>query len=186
MKYSKFLPMNDLHENELSFLVDSLTPHQRVCLQRLVGEFLTSFPEADQEVHPEWLALHRESAQNLFTLLELLRKFENEDSDSDIRPYALSVPEPGHACLKISRRFIHWRGLWDPKTHAWVKEVQFGRLSVDLAAVEEITSSAIAWLVVLASHVPERRIHLLGASPLIRRSLAALHLGDVLVVHDPQ
>ena len=178
--------MSDLHENELGYFVDSLSPHQRVCLQRMIGEFLTSFPEAGIEPHPEWYDLHRQSASNLFTLLDLLRKFQNDDSDSDIRPYALAMPEPGHARLRLSRRFLHWRGLWDAKSHDWIKEVKIGRLTVDLASLEELTSSAIAWLVTLASHLPDRRVHLVGVAPIIRRSLLALHLGEILVVTDPQ
>lgn len=178
--------MSDLHENELGFFVDSLSPHQRVYLQRLIGEFLTSFPAEGDDPHPEWLPLHRQSAKTLFSLIELLRAFENDDSDSDIRPYALAMPEPGHAEIRLARRFLHWRGLWDPKSHDWIREVKIGRLTVDLSSLEEITSSAIAWLVTLASHLPGRRIHLVGAAPIIRRSLIALRLGDVLVMADAQ
>lgn len=176
--------MNDLHENELGFFVDSLSPHQRVFLQRLIGEFLTSFPPEGEEIHPDWLQLHRQSAKTLFSLIALMRKFENDDSDSDIRPYAMSMPEPGHAKILLAKRFLHWRGLWDTKSHDWVKEIKLGRLTVDLSSLEEITSSAIAWLVNLASHLPNRRIHVVGAAPIIRRSLAALRLSDVLVMND--
>ncbi len=178
--------MNELHENELGFFVDSLTPHQRVFLQRMVGEFLTSFPREGEEPHPDWMFLHRQSAHTLFSLLDLLRRFENDDNDSDIRPYALSMPEPGHARLRLAGRFIHWRGLWDPKSHDWVREVSVGRLTVDLEKLEELTSSAIAWLVTLATHLPERRIFLTGVKPIIRRSLLALRLSEILVVSDPQ
>ena len=174
--------MSEVHQNELGFFVDSLSPHQRVYLQRLVGEFLTSFPEAGSDPHPEWLDLHRQSAQDLFSLLDLLRAFENDDSDSDIRPYALSMPEPGHGQLKLSRRILHWRGLWDPKSHKWITEVNLGRLSIDCAALEELTSSVIAWLVTLASHLPDKRLHLLHVAPVIRRALLALHLHQILVI----
>ncbi len=176
--------MNDLHENELGYFVDSLSPHQRVYLQRLIGEFLTSFPADDDEPHPEWLNLHRQSSKTLFSLIDLLRKFENDDSDSDIRPYAMAIPEPGHANIRLAKRFLHWRGLWDPKSHDWIREVKIGRLTVDLSSLEEITSSAIAWLVTLASHLPDRRIRIVGATQIIRRSLSALRLTDVLVITD--
>ncbi len=174
--------MSDLHENELGFFVDSLSPHQRVYLQRLIGEFLTSFPGEGEEIHPEWLQLHRQSAQTLFSLIELMRKFQNDDSDSDIRPYALSIPEPGHARIQLAKRFLHWRGLWDAKSHDWAKEIKLGRLTVDLKSLDEITSSAIAWLVNLANSLPNRRLYVVGACPIIRRSLIVLRLNDVLVL----
>jgi hypothetical protein len=176
--------MSELHENELGYFVDSLSQHQRVYLQRLIGEFLTSFPAEGEEIHPDWLALHRQSAQTLFSLIELMRKFQNDDSDSDIRPYALTMPEPGHAKILLAKRFLHWRGLWDAKSHEWVKEVKLGRLTVDLRSLDEITSSAIAWLVNLANHAPHRRIFVVGACPIIRRSLVVLRLNDVLVMTD--
>ena len=176
----------DIHENELGYLVDSLSPHQRVVLQRLIGEFLTSFPEEGVEPHPEWYDLHRQSAQTLFSLLDLLRKFQNDDNDSDIRPYALSMPEPGHARLRLARRFVNWRGLWDAQSHDWIREISVGKLTVDLTVLEDLTSSAIAWLVTLATHLPDRRVHLTGVSPTIRRSLIALHLAEILVMSDPQ
>ena len=178
--------MSDLHEDELGFFVDSLSPHQRVFLQRLIGEFLTSFPSEGEDFHPEWMQLHRQSAQTLFSLIELMRKFQNDDSDSDIRPFALSMPEPGHARILLAKRFLHWRGLWEAKSYDWVKEIKLGRLTVDLSSLDEITSSGIAWLVNLASHLPNRRIHVAGAAPIIRRSLGALRLGDVLVIDDEQ
>ena len=176
--------MNDLHENELGFFVDSLTPHQRVYLQRLIGEFLTSFPEEHEEVHPDWLQLHRESAKTLFTLIDLMRKFENDDSDSDIRPFALSIPEPGHARIILAKRFLHWRGLWDAKSHDWLKDIKIGRLTIDLSSLDEITSSGIAWLVNLAAHVPTKRLYIAGAAPVIRKSLIVLRLHEVLVITD--
>ncbi len=174
--------MSELHENELAYFVDSLTSHQRVVLQRLVGEFLTALPEHDQETHPELVPLLRQNAVPLRRMLDLLRRFRNDDDDSDIRPFSLTVPEPGHACLALNRRILTWHGLWDAKSHDWVKDVRIGRLTVDLHKLTEVTSSTIAWLVTLAQHVPEQRLHLTGVSTVIRKSIRVLRLEAVLVM----
>jgi hypothetical protein len=178
---SKPKPTNDLHENELGYFVDTLNPHQRVYLQRLLGEYLTAIPKAGEEAPPEALSLMRQGAGTLFSLLEHLRAFHNNDPDSDIRPFGLSFPEPGHAQVLLSPRILHWSGLWDARSHEWISEIKAGRVSVDLRKLDDINSSTIAWLVTMASHVPSRRLSLLNASERIRRSILVLKLDQVLV-----
>ncbi len=176
--------MTDLHEHELAHLVETLTPHQRVVLQRLLGEVLTSFPVAGQEPHPEWPDLLRQSSAHLFHLLDLLRQFENNDLDSDIRPFGISVPEPGHAVISVSRRINTWPHIWEEKATSWVSEVKVTRLTLELSKIDEITSTVIAWFISLANHVPERRIHLRNVSPTLRRSIKVLRLDALLVIED--
>lgn len=173
--------MNELHENELGYFADSLTPHQRVFLQRMLGEFLTALPQDPLHAHPEQVQLLQQNARVMFQLLELLRRFEADDRDSDIRPFAMSVPEPGHALIVLSPRILNWRGLWDHASYEWLKPLRLGRLSVDLRKLEEINSSTIAWLVNMAGMMPDRRIRLLQVAPAIQRSLAVLKLDQVLV-----
>lgn len=173
--------MSDLHENELGFFVDSLSPHQRVYLQRLLGEYLTALPKDGDDFHPEHFQLLRQGAGTLFALLDHLRAFQNDDGDSDIRPFSLAFPEPGHAVITLSARILHWSGLWDARAHDWVEEIKAGRLSVDLRKLEDVNSSTIAWMVTMAGHVPVRRLFLLNASERIRRAIQVLRLDQVLV-----
>ena len=173
--------LNDLHEHELAYFVDSLTPHQRTFLNRLVGEFLTAFPREGESFPMELLPLVQQASGNLFALLDHLRRYTPDDSDSDIRPFAFTCPAPGRGVLVLSRRILNWPGIWERTSHDWVTELRLGRLEVDMRHVEEITSSVIAWLVILAQHLPEQRLHLLHASPQVRRSIQVLQLGRVLV-----
>jgi hypothetical protein len=176
--------MDDLHRHELAHFVETLDDHQRVVLQRLLGEVLTSFPVEGQEVHPEWPALLRQSSTGLFLLLDLLRQYENNDLNSDIRPFALSVPEPGHARLLISKRINSWADIWDDKATSWVHDIKVGRLTLDLQRVEEVTSTVIAWFISLANHLPEKKVRLVSASPSLRRSIKVLRLQAILVCED--
>lgn len=178
---SKPKPTHDLHENELGYFVDTLTPHQRVYLQRLLGEYLTAIPRDGEEPPPEAMHLMRQGAGTLFSLLDHLRAFSNNDSDSDIRPFGLSFPEPGHALVLLSPRILHWSGLWDARSHEWISEIKAGKVSVDLRKLEDINSSTIAWLVTMASHVPSRKLCLLNTPERIRRSIQVLKLDQVLV-----
>jgi hypothetical protein len=174
--------VTDLHDNELSYFVDSLTPHQRVFLQRLLGECLTAMPRAGQDAPPEAVHLIAESAAPLFRLLDSLRHFAPNDEDSDIRPFAVTIPEPGHALLKISRRILGWRGIWEANSHSWVKHLRLGKLTADVSRLDDLTSSTIAWLVTLAHQMPDSRLYLIGASDGMKRALAVLHLEGVLIV----
>ncbi len=176
--------MPDIHENELAHFVETLTPHQRVVLQRLLGEVLTSFPVPGQDLHPEWPDLLRQSSRNLFHLLDLLRQFENNDLDSDIRPFGISVPDPGHAVISVSRRINTWPHIWEEKATRWVSEVKVARLTLELSKVEEVTSTVIAWFISLANQVPERKVHLRGVSPALRKSIKVLRLDALLVVEE--
>jgi len=178
------IPMGDpheLHENELSYFVDSLNPHQRVYLQRLLGECLTALPGSGHEPHPDQQHLVAESTQPLFTLLTQLRSFAPNDEDSDIRPFAVTIPEPGHALLRVSRRITTWRGIWEANANAWVRHLRVGKLTADVGRLEDLTSSVIAWLVTLAQQMPDGRIHLKGANDSMRRAIQVLKLGQVLV-----
>ena len=176
--------MTDIHDQEMGFFVDSLSPHQRVYLQRMLGEFLTAVPKEDDSgtIDLAMLGLIKQSSEGLFDLLGHLRKFEANDSDSDIRPFAFNIPEPGHAIITLSTRILNWRGLWDPKSHDWLDGVTIGRLTVDLKKLEEVNSSTIAWLVMLAGRLPDRRVYLANVSDRIRRSIDVLKLADVLQV----
>ena len=179
--------MTDIHDQEMGHFVDSLSPHQRVYLQRVLGEFLTVVPRRgqDNELDPAILDLVQQSSTGLFLMLETLRRFEANDADSDIRPFALSFPEPGHGLLTLSTRIHNWRGLWDPRSHDWLDEVPIGRLTINLRKLEEINSSTIAWLVMLAGRLPDRRLYVAEVSDRIRRSIDVLKLGEVLVVLRP-
>lgn len=176
--------MSDIHDQEMGFFVDSMTPHQRVYLQRMLGEFLTTVPRDDDSavLDPTTLSLLKQGSEGLFTLLATLRRFEANDSDSDIRPFALNIPEPGHAVITLSTRILNWRGLWDPKSHDWLDGVPIGKLTVDLRKLEEVNSSTIAWLVMLAGRLPDRRIHLISVSDRICRSVEVLKLTDILAI----
>lgn len=174
--------MSNLHDHEIAHLVDSLTPHQRVVLQRLVGECLTAIPESMEDAPPDWLPMLRLGSRSLFQLLDTLRRFENEDERSDIRPYSLTVPEPGHAKIALARRIIHWRGVWEQANHSWVTELHIGRLTVDVGALDELPSSVIAWLVTLANQLPEHRLRLVEVSAVMSRTLQVLRLNQVLLV----
>jgi hypothetical protein len=176
--------MTEIHDQEMGFFVDSLSPHQRVYLQRMLGEYLTAVPQDDDSgvLDPAILGLIKQGSEGLKALLNHLRTFEANDSDSDIRPFSFNIPEPGHAVITLSTRILNWRGLWDPKSHDWLEGVKVGRLSVDLRKLDEINSSTIAWLVMLAGRLPDRRIYLLSVSDRIRRSVEVLKLTDVLQV----
>ena len=176
--------MSDIHDHELAHFVETLTPHQRLVLQRLLGEVLTGFPVEGQEPHPEWPQLMRQSSGQLFRLLDLLRQFENNDLDSDIRPFALSVPEPGHARILVSSRINSWGRIWDDQATSWVHDIKAARLTLDLSRVEDITSTVIAWFISLANHVPEKKVRLVGASAALRKSIKALRLEQILVCVD--
>jgi hypothetical protein len=174
--------VTDIHDNELPAFVHSLDSHQRVVLQRVVGEFLSSFPAPGDEPHPDHLPLLRQGAHTLFALMALLRGFENDDDDSDVRPWSLRIPAPGQVVLVLNRRILSWPGLYAATAHDWVHSVKVGRLTVDLRDLHDIPSTLIAWLVNLAQQVPEGRIHLIHVAPLLCRSLRILRLDALLTI----
>jgi hypothetical protein len=174
--------VSEPRDPEIAQFVDSLSPHQRVVLQRLLGESLTVVPQSGDETTVERLQWLGEGVRPLMDLLGALREYSpSGDDDSDVRPFALSIPEPGHALVRVSRKILTWTGIWDDKAHAWLGDVRVSRVSVDVSRLDELNSSTIAWLVTLAQKLPGGSLKLRGANETMRRALAVLHLEKVLV-----
>jgi anti-anti-sigma regulatory factor len=174
--------MSEARDPEIAAFVDSLSPQQRVVLNRLLGESLTVVPRSTEEATIERLQLVDEGVRPLIELLATLREYAPAaDDDSDIRPFAISIPEPGHVAVRLSRKILTWSAIWEEKAHSWLKEARVQRLSVDVSRLEELNSSTIAWLVTLAQKVPGGRLALRGANDTMRRALGVLHLEQILV-----
>jgi ABC-type transporter Mla MlaB component len=173
--------VSEPRDPQIAQFVESLSPHQRVVLQRLLGECLTVVPRSTEETTIEHLRLVDEGVRPLVELLATLREYAPAaDDDSDIRPFALSVPEPGHVLVRLSRKILTWTAIWEEKAHNWLKDVRVQRLTVDVSRLEELNSSTIAWLVTLAQKVPGGRLTLRGANETMRRALGVLHLEQIL------
>ncbi len=174
--------MSDAHDKEIGYFVDSLSPHQRVVLQRLLGECLTVLPRGNDDVTIDRLRLVSDGMRPLQTLLDQLRQYApGADEDSDIRPFSLNIPQAGHALLTLSRKILTWNAIWEEKAHSWLKDVSVSRLTVDVSRLDEFNSSTIAWLVTLAQRLPGGKIALRGTNLTMRRALGVLHLEKVLV-----
>jgi hypothetical protein len=173
--------MNELSNQELGHFVDSLSPHQRVVLQRVLGECLTVLPQKVDEATPDRMQLVEEGMRPLTHLLSYLRQFSPADDASDNRPFAVSMLQPGHALVTLSRRILTWHAIWDAKSYAWLKAMRIDRLTADVSALDELNSSTIAWLVTLAQQLPGGLLVLRGANHTMRRALGVLHLEKVLV-----
>jgi hypothetical protein len=174
--------MTNLHRQDIGFFVDGLSVEQRTFLQRLLGESLSAVAPPGQQpliTGPEAEALAQAGVEPLFHLLEALRCFAASDS-SDIRPFSVSMPKPGHAVVVVTPRILSWRGIWEAQSHQWVVELHVGQLTVNVTQIREPGSSTIAWLVNLASHMPNRRIELIGASESLRRAIGVLRLETTL------
>jgi anti-anti-sigma regulatory factor len=174
--------MSETRDPQIAQFVDSLSPHQRVVLQRLLGECLTVVPRSNEETTIEHLQLVDEGVRPLIDLLGALRQYSpGGDEGSDVRPFALSTPEPGHVLIRLSRKILTWSAIWEEKAHGWVRDVRVERLTVDVSRLDELNSSTIAWLVTLAQKVKEHRLALRGANETMRRALGVLHLEQILV-----
>jgi anti-anti-sigma regulatory factor len=174
--------MSEARDPEIATFVESLTPQQRVVLNRLLGESLTVVPRSTEQTTIEHLQLVDEGVRPLIELLATLREYApSADDDSDIRPFAIGYAEPGHAVVRLSRKILTWTSIWEEKAHAWVKESRVQRLTVDVSRLDELNSSTIAWLVTLAQKVPGGRLALRGANETMRRALGVLHLEQILV-----
>lgn len=177
--------MTNAHQQEIGHFVDGLSSQQRTFLQRLLGECLSVVPNKDAPPvysGPELANLVGEGIHPLFQMLDALRCFAANDESSDIRPFAVRFPEPGHALVIVSPRIAGWRGIWEAQAHQWVVDLHVGRLTVDLKKLRDLTSSTIAWLVTLAQQVPTRRLNLVGASDQMARSIRVLRLDQTLLI----
>jgi hypothetical protein len=176
--------MAGIHEDELAFFASGLDDEQRVYLHRLLGECLSSLPG---DAHPSeteaahQLALIRDHMQPLVRLLGCLRQFQANDEGSDIRPFAVQLPEPGHVLVTLSPRITSWRGLWDREGTEWLTTLNPSRVTVDMHRLTDTTSTVIAWLVTLAGKTAAGRIHLARPSDRILRSVRILRLEHLLV-----
>lgn len=177
--------MTEVRDPEILQFVDSLSPHQRTVLSRLLGEALNVVPRSAEEITVERLRLIGDGVRPLMELLRALREYApSADGDSDVRPFAIAVPDSGHAVVRLSRKILTWGGIWEERAHAWIGDLRVKRLTVDAGRLEELNSSTIAWLVTLAHKMPDGRLMLRGASQGMRRALTVLHLEKVLVPED--
>ena len=171
-----------IFDTELGYLVDSMTPHQRMVLQRLLGECLAAIPRGNsQSIGPDTLPMILQGIEPLFAVLEKLRRLPNNDADSDIRPFSFSIPEPGYGIITVSPRINSWPAIWRDESHDWLPHANLGRLVIDLAHLKEITSATIAWLVTLARHMPTQKVTIRGAGDSTRRSIRVMCLDEMLV-----
>lgn len=171
-----------IFDTELGYLVDSMTAHQRMVLQRLLGECLAPIPRSgSQSLGPETLPMILAGIEPLFSVLEKLRRLPVDDPDSDIRPFAFSIPEPGFGIITASPRINSWPAIWTDESHDWLPHANLGRLMIDLGSLKEITSATIAWLVTLARQMPNQKVMIRGASDSTRRSIQIMCLDEMLV-----
>jgi hypothetical protein len=177
--------MGGLQEDEVAFFAGGLDEHQRVYLHRLLGECLSSLPG---DAHPgeaeaaHQLALIRDHMQPLVRLLGCLRQFQVSDEGSDIRPFGVQLPEPGHALVTLSPRIANWNGLWNREGTEWLTTLKPARVTVDMRRLTDTTSTVIAWLVTLAGKTAGGRIQLVNPSARIAHSLRVLRLEHLLVL----
>jgi hypothetical protein len=176
--------MGGMHDDQIAYFAGALDDQQRVFLSRLLGECLGSLPD---EAHPveadaaHQLALIRDHVRPLHRLLACLREFQAGDEGSDIRPFAVQIPEPGHAHVTLSPRIATWKGLWNREGMDWVTALNPTRVTVDLGRMTDLTSTVIAWLVTLAGKTGEGRVHLQRPSARVSHSLRVLRLDHLLV-----
>ncbi len=175
--------MPSLPDDEIAFFASALDDHQRTYLNRLLGECLSSLGDDGHDAlpAPQRLRLVQEHLQPLMRMLACLREFEANER-SDIRPFAVQMPEPGHVLVVLSPRLSTWRGIWDPSSHDWVVQLAPGKVSVDVGTVGDLASAVIAWLVTLAGRVPGGRVHLRHVSARTEQALRVLRLDSTLVV----
>src|SRR5687768_17516483 len=94
-----------IFDTELGHLVQTLTPHQRMVLQRLLGECLAPIPRAgSQSLGPDTLPMILAATEPLMGLLEQLRRLPVDEATTDIRPFAFAIPEPGLGVVTVSPR----------------------------------------------------------------------------------
>jgi hypothetical protein len=170
--------MSDASDSDIGSFVDSLTPHQRVVLQRILGESLTVLPRSTEETTVDRLHLLEEGMRPLMTLLEHLRRYPAKD---EARPFAVTMPEAGRAEVVLSRGILTWSAIWEGKSYAWLSESRIDRVTVDVSQLDDLTSSTIAWLVTLAQKLPAGSVRLRGVNDTMRRALGILHLDRILI-----
>ncbi|MBA2479371.1 MAG: hypothetical protein H0V44_01815 [Planctomycetes bacterium] len=170
--------MGEPIESDIGSFVDSLTPHQRVVLQRILGECLTVLPRSSEETTVERLHLLEEGMRPLTTLLAQLRR---HPPAGDPQPFVVSMSEVGHASVLLSRDILSWSAIWEGQSHAWVSEQRIQHVTVDVSRLEDLNSSTVAWLVTLAQKLPIGSVRIQGMNDTMRRALAILHLDRILI-----
>ncbi|MBA3709560.1 MAG: STAS domain-containing protein [Planctomycetes bacterium] len=170
--------MSDPLENDIGSFVESLTAHQRVVLQRILGESLNVLPRSTEETTVDRLHLLEEGMAPLMALLAQLRRYPAHD---DAKPYVVTRPAPGHAVMVLNRGILTWNAIWEVKSHAWLDELRITHVIVDVSRLDDLTSSTIAWLVTLAQKLSGGTLRLRGINDTMRRALAILHLDRILV-----
>jgi ABC-type transporter Mla MlaB component len=161
-----------MSEPELTRFAASLTPTQRHFLVGLFDRCLGG-GEGGADDPARWQAM-----------LDLHRQLRQAPDQDPSQPFTVTVTVPGEALVTVARRLLAWPGIWEPASHAWLKELKIVRLTIDLEALDEMNSASIAWLVTLAQHLPGSAVRLVGVNETIRRALRVLHLDRVLVIAD--
>jgi hypothetical protein len=177
--------MNDSQLTDIAGLVESLTPYQRLLLESLLADSVSQSATAPSE-HPQaQLARLIDSLKPLQILYESLQgATHGAEDDSDIRPFTVGFPEPGHAVVRVSRKILHWPQIWEERAHSWMHEAKLQAMTVDVSRLDELNSSTIAWLVTMAQRIPGGHLTLLGANQAMKRALKVLHLERVLQTSD--
>jgi len=177
--------MNDAQRTDISGLVESLTPYQRLLLESLLAESVGMLTQNPEERPQAQLARLVDSLQPLQILYESLQgATHGAEDDSDIRPFTVGFPEPGQAVLRLSRKILHWPQIWEERAHSWMLEAKIQGMSVDVSRLDELNSSTIAWLVTMAQRIPGGFLKLKGANLAMKRALKVLHLERVLQTGD--
>ena len=179
-------PVAALPEEEIAHFASGLDEQQRTYLNRLLGECLSSLGDdaytAGAVGPEERLRLVQSHLEPLKRMLACLRQFRVAEDGTDIRPFSVQMPDPGHALVTLSVRLAGWRGIWDTASHDWVDQLRPGRVSVDVSRLGDLPSAVIAWLVTLANRLPSRRLALIGASQRTVQALKVLRFDHILTV----
>jgi hypothetical protein len=172
-------PSHSAFAHEMQNFIDSLDDRQATFIGRLLGEFLTSIPEEDDV--PDALPMIRQSSVDIKHVVDKIR--ERQAHDSDFQPYQVQFPNPGHLHIVVSPRLNSWNKSQDMQQVQWAKRDDIRMVTCDLGKLRDISSSALAWLVNVATTNPQKCIMLHNASETIQRSIKTLKLGQFLRVN---
>ena len=176
--------MRDTHEHDLAGLVESLTPHQRLLLARLVAETTEAVAALHEHPASEWLHRVQDAFAPIQELSEALQgALEPSGEDSGLRPFSVRREDGGQLLVKLSPRILTWRSIWENRAHDWVPE-DVERLVIDCGRLRELNSATIAWLVTIAQRLAPGALRLRHLAPPLQRALAVLKL-ETLLVSEP-
>jgi hypothetical protein len=173
---------DSVFSQDLGHLAETLSDKQRLVIQRLISEFLTSIPkDGDEEMSS--IPMIREAAKDLMSFVDVLRKYEA--IGSDIQPFSISFPSPGRTEVLISPRMNTWTQFSSEEATSWAGNSYAAMITLDFSRLTEgVTSTVLAWMVTIAQKNKMKKVYVKNANNMIKRSVQTLRLGGMVVFVD--